>query len=122
MRALLLLLALSVVACADSPAMRGANARTPAGVPVAVPSWVPEDLRPELCAEVDAAGVPEGWTGEVAVPIFRPRCRDGLARGQCLRWCKRLVVGWRARPWEERPLLPALAHEVAHARRDIADD
>jgi hypothetical protein len=116
MRAALLLLALLLAGCADpSQAPTGPTwIATPLnGTPVLLPSWTV--MRGDALAEIDAAMIPAGWRVVVTVPIFETAASPtGLARGLCDYTTRTLTVGWRARPWEDRPLLPALLHERDH--------
>lgn len=117
MRAALLLAALLLAGCADASAPPApAWSATPLlGTPVLWPAWVPPHMRDEAGAEIDAALIPAGWRVVVAVPIFEAAASPtGLARGLCDYTTRTITVGWRARPWEERPLLPALLHERDH--------
>ena len=115
-RALLLALVLLLASCADHAA-RPVTPRWEAtplnGTPVLFPSWVV--MRGDALDEIDAAMIPAGWRVVVTVPIFETAASPtGLARGLCDYDTRTLTVGWRARPWEERPLLPALLHERDH--------
>ena len=114
----LLLLALLLASCADPsrPPPAPAWSATPLnGTPVLWPVWLAQTMRDEAALEIDAAMIPAGWKVIVTVPIFETQASPtGLARGLCEYGTKTITVGWRARPWEDRPLLPALLHERDH--------
>lgn len=116
MRAALLALVLLLSSCADpsrAPTGPTWEATPLLGTPVLLPSWTV--MRGDAMAEIDAAMIPQGWRVVVTVPIFETAASPtGLARGLCDYESRTLTVGWRARPWEERPLLPALLHERDH--------
>lgn len=108
--ALALAVLLLVNGCARSPSSAHAPQRP------AFPSWVPADLRAEAEQEIAAAGVPEGWRVIVMPAVFEhPASPTGIARGVCDYDSKTIIVGWRMTPYEDRPLLRALDHEVLHA-------
>jgi hypothetical protein len=101
-----------------------ANLVTPGGVPVTVPSFVARvpTLTADALAEIDAAGIPAGWSVVIVVPAFESsHSETGLARGLHDPEARVLTVGWRIRPYEDRPLLPALLHERDHAVTGDAD-
>lgn len=108
---------LLAASCADDrPRQHATNATTPGGVRVFYPEWLFDLSRQQAEQEIDAAGVPPGWVVVVTVPIFAaPSSPTGLARGTCDYDRRTITVGWRARPWETFPCLPALGHEVQHA-------
>ena len=86
------------------------------GQRVVIPAWVPADLAAEAREEIAAAGLPDGWTVIVRVPVFETRYSPtGIARGLCMYKSRTIYVGWRVSAYEDRPLLPALKHEVGHA-------
>ena len=118
-RALLFALAL-LAGCADAsarPASPAPTHHTAGGVPVVAPSWAVRSENFEAAlAEIDAACVPLGWVVRIEVPVFECEASPtGIARGLCDYGPKVLVVGWRAPCESQRPVLPALAHEVGHA-------
>lgn len=89
---------------------------TTGGVPVHIPPWLWPLGEQEALAEIDAAGVPAGWSVEVVTPYFEARDRSGavlLVQGETLPEERRILVGFR--PCDSGPALPALAHEVVHA-------
>jgi hypothetical protein len=89
---------------------------SPKGIIVDVPWWLIDstDLIEEAINEIDM-NVPEGWRVRIEVPVFATEYSNtGLARGM-VDFDRRLIhVGWRHSPYEDRPLLPALVHEVQH--------
>ena len=118
MRAAALLAIVLLAGCADASSQRAPSRAwtlTPLGTPLLLPSWVAPEFHAEVMAEVDAALVPAGWSVVVTVPIFEaPASPTGLARGLCDYDARTLTVGWRVKACEDRPLLPALLHEVGH--------
>ena len=97
----------------------GLTLTSPGGTPVTFPSWlaVHPDLMGEALGEVDAAGVPAGWSVTVRLPKFETGASaTGLARGLCDYDRRELHVGFRFKPCEDRPLLVALVHEAGHAK------
>ena len=114
-------LALAVLGCADrsrsGAVSTGTVVLSPGGTPVEFPPWLAvwPDLMAGALAEVDAAGVPPGWRVVVRLPKFETAASPtGLARGMCDYDARTLHVGFRFAPCEDRPLLPALEHEVGH--------
>lgn len=127
----------SAPACASSSALAskpaGRYVTSPRGVRVWAPDWLRGSMLSEALSEVDdvepeadsriaagARGVPVG----VEVTIMDPgsfstaASGSGLARGQT-DMVSSIVVAWRMQPWETKPLMPALAHELRHlATRD----
>ena len=82
-----------------------------------IPWWVPTALRQEVRDEIAYERVPEDYRWQITVPVFETtHSPTGLARGLCNYTDKVITVGWRHNPYEDRPLMPALAHEVGHAR------
>lgn len=93
--------------------------RTPGGVAVMVPEWLDRfpELRAEAFAEVDAQGPALwGWTMVIHEPgaFYVRESPTGLARGLVVYAPPEVHVAWRVAWAEDRPLLPALAHEVGH--------
>lgn len=122
-----LVLALALIGC--SPSSRPRPAAPSVSVPpgrwdlaadgtaVWLPAWL--DLAPELRAaalrEIEAAGVPVGYSVVVMDPgsFSAPSSTTGLARGLADLAARELYVAWRF-PAAGR-VLPALEHEVGHA-------
>lgn len=86
--------------------------------------WVPTPLEPhralvrEALAEVDAAAPPPGWEIHIREPVFfvaESIIGPTWARGVTYHDTRTIAVGWRMRPYESRPLLPALVWEVSLA-------
>ena len=87
---------------------------------VTVPPWIAAhpELEAEARAEIDAAGVPEFWVVVIRLPKFDDERYAGgtqLLRGLCDDDARRIDVGFRFSECEDRPLLPALEHEVMHS-------
>ena len=82
---------------------------------VVIPPWLAAhpELEAEVRVEIAAAGVPDGWQVVVELPKFARG--DQLYRGFCEYDAKRITVGFRFWPCEDRPLLVALEHEAKHA-------
>jgi len=87
------------------------------GRQVVVPEWLDRDpaLRAEAFEEIDTL-VPMGWVVVIHDPgsygiLSSP---TGLARGHVDFARLEIHVAFRFRPCEDRPLLPALEHEVGH--------
>lgn len=92
---------------------------TPGRVRVAVPQWLTRPAHAaklaELLAEVDASGVPAGWSvwvGGIGALEGHP---SGPAQGWCVAEHRMIVVAYRGPGEPVAPLLPALAHEIGHA-------
>lgn len=119
---------LSVASCAHPAPSSTAPApthTTTAGIPVVAPSWLSRD--PDLLAdaldEIDRAGVPSGWTVAIRLPKWADESApSGLVRGLCVRERRLIEVGFRFWPLEDRPLLPALGHEIGHAVGRVDDE
>lgn len=121
-----ILLALALGCAPSRPRPVGPSVGVPPGrwdlaadlTPVWVPTWL--DLAPELraqaLAEVESAGVPSGYSVVVMDPgsFSAPTSPTGLARGVADLGARTLYVAWRF-PASGR-VLPALEHEVEHAR------
>lgn len=106
----------------------GRYVTSPRGVRVWAPDWLRGSMLSEALAEVDdvepeadsriatgTRGVPVGVEVTIMDPgsFSTPASASGLARGQT-DMASSIVVSWRMQPWETRPLMPALAHEVRH--------
>lgn len=119
---------LSVASCAhpaSSTLTPAPTHHTAQGVPVVAPSWLSRDpaLLADALDEIDRAGVPEGWTVAIRLPKWADESApSGLVRGLCVRERKVIEVGFRFWPLEDRPLMPALVHEVDHAAGRIDDE
>ena len=121
----ILALCLALLGCADPsrPIPPTPTHRTPQGVAVVAPTWVTPELLAEALDEIDAAGPPPGYTVTIRLPKFEDASSPtGLVRGYCDRDGKEIAVGFRFWPCEDRPLLPALLHEVDHAFGRIPDE
>lgn len=89
---------------------------TPGGVPIHYPAWMHAAVIAEVETAIDAAGVPAGWTVEVAIPYFvHPTKPERLLQGLTYPDLRHLVLGIRAVPCNGEPILPVLQHEVDHA-------
>ena len=82
---------------------------------VVFPFWLDgyEGYKAEAMDEIDKQNIPSDWIVVVELPKFS-HPDHGLVRGICDYNAKTLQVGWRFAPYEDRPLLPALQHEVDH--------
>lgn len=123
--------------CATQAAAPGVTARppgryvtSPRGVRVWAPDWLDGSLLDEALAEVDStqpeadprlsgveAGVPVGAECVIMDPgaFSTSASPTGVARGQT-DMASVIVVAWRMKPYEDRPLMPALGHELRHWR------
>lgn len=124
-----------VASCVDAPTwseepcrVEGRWVQSGRGVRVWAPVWLRDGLLAEALAEVDSTasqpdaqgrpgliGVPLGYEVVIQDPgaFSTPASPTGLARGMT-DMSARIWVSFRMRPWEERPLLPALNHELLH--------
>lgn len=103
------LLILLVLGCADRPSHDAPRES------VVIPPWLAAhpDLEAEARAEIEAVNLPPDWQVVVELPKFARG--DQLYRGLCEYDAKRITVGFRFWPCEDRPLLVALEHEAKHA-------
>lgn len=93
--------------------------QTPSGIAVMVPEWLDRfpDLKREAFAEIDGfSAALTGWSVVIREPgsFWTTESETGLARGFVAFDFGEVHVAWRVRPYEDRPLLPALEHEVGH--------
>lgn len=117
------------------PVMAGMSARppgryvhSPRGVRVWAPDWLSGSLLREALDEIDstppeagprlsgvAPGVPVGVEVVIMDPgaFSTPASPTGVARGQTDMGSV-IVLSWRMKPWEDRPLMPTLGHELRH--------
>ena len=124
-----------IASCVDTPTwseepvrVEGRWVSSGRGVRVWAPVWLQGALLAEALAEVDSTasqpdaqgrpgllGVPLGYEVIVQDPgaFSTPASPTGLARGMT-DMQSRIWVSFRMRPWEERPVLPALNHELLH--------
>ena len=118
LRFVILLLALLLLSCADNKS----NVKQPytdmtpiKQIRVYFPFWLDDypGYKLEAMTEIDKQNIPAEWVVIVELPKFS-HPDHGLVRGVCDYNAKTLQVGWRFAPYEDRPLLPALQHEVDH--------
>lgn len=124
-----------VASCVDAPTwseepvrVEGRWVQSGRGVRVWAPVWLSGALLAEALAEVDScASQPDaqGRPGLLGVPVSyevviqdpgafsTPASPTGLARGMT-DMSARIWVSFRMRPYETRPVLPALGHELLH--------
>lgn len=112
----------SVVSCRDVTRVQprahapGRYVLSPRGTVVEVPSWIPPALAAEAVAEIDSEAPPAGWQVSIRTAVWHEP-GIGLVRGLARPHSRAIEVGWRLRPHEDRPLMPALRHEIDHAER-----
>lgn len=124
-----------VASCVDTPTwseepvrVEGRWVSSGRGVRVWAPVWLQGALLSEVLAEVDSCasqpdalgrpgliGVPLGYEVVIQDPgaFSTPASPTGLARGMT-DMQSRIWVSFRMRPYETRPVLPALNHELLH--------
>jgi hypothetical protein len=85
------------------------------GIRVVFPWWLKDysGFKAEAMQEIDAENIPEDWVVIVELPTFT-HPNHGLVRGVCDYTNKTISVGWRMQPYEDRPFLRTLKHEVNH--------
>lgn len=127
--------ALAASCSTPQPAMAGMSARppgryvtSPRGVRVWAPAFLDGSLLREALDEIDSTqpeadprlsgvspGVPVGVEVTIMDPgaFSTPASPTGVARGQTDMGSV-IVVSWRMAPYEDRPLMPALGHELRH--------
>ena len=141
---LVLALGLLVAGCGPSTRYRqapsdgrppGRYVTTPGGRLLWLPRFVTGSLAYETAVEVDTTppqadprlvsppvGVPKGMETVVMLPgaFYTPASPTFLARG--LTDMRTIVrVAWRMQPYETKPLLPALGHELLHCATQDAN-
>lgn len=83
------------------------------GGKIIIPIWLNDELIQEACNEIETSGLPVQWNVIIELPVFEA-IPGQLARGMTDYKNVTIHVGWRMRPYEDYPLLPALSHEVNH--------